>query len=195
MSMGTGRYVNGLKRLGAKCKEGGVDCILHRDMPANAPSHGIDPYGFKLTIIEDARRRGYQKVIWMDTSVYFEGGKVPPQVERLLEEEGVAMFHEGFWSDQWCNDACLYYFGVSREEAAAIRHGAGKVVGFNFGTKEGREFFEQWREALACGAFRGSWKDHRHDQSCLGLIAARCGVDLVALGDVKEIIVDGSCNR
>ena len=64
------------------------------------------------------------------------------------------------------------------------------IMGINFATELGREFFAQLKGAMHAGAFHGSWthnpeegsgdryRGHRHDQSCASLIAHRLGMKM-----------------
>lgn len=157
---------------------GGI-MVWRDELPEGSPTHVENPYAMKVYAFEEAMKAGHTSILWLDSSVWCI--RYPAIHLRAMASDGYYLFSSGdFTCAQWTNDNCLEYFGLTREEAEGIPMLASGVLGLNMGFEVAREFFAQWRAAMLAGAFRGSWKDHRHDQSAASIIAHRLGMRLHA---------------
>lgn len=137
-----------------------------------APKHHPFNYAFKVYAVEKAMH--YDLVLWMDCSIVLVDS--PKPVFDLIEEQGFFAENSGHTVGQWCNDRTLEYFGITRDEANKMRMFSSGMTGFNFKTDIGIEFFERWKQSMKAGMFTGSWKDHRHDQTCASIILNQMGL-------------------
>lgn len=155
-------------------------------LPPGSPTHQDVPYGMKVAAMEWAMTQGYERIMWLDSSVWCV--KFPKAHLDAIGRDGYYMVHSGWKCDQWTNDNCLNYFGLTREQAAEIPMISAGILGLGTFSEVAREFFAQWKNAMQAGAFKGSWtatpsegsgdryRGHRHDQSCASIIAHRLGM-------------------
>jgi hypothetical protein len=79
----------------------------------------------------------------------------------------------------WSNTKCLKYFKLSKKKANKLRMISSGFVGIDIENPVGLQMFSEWKEAMLAGTFIGSWKNHRHDQTALSIIAQKMKVDLL----------------
>lgn len=172
-----GNYTKGLARLSHSLRENfdGEFYGYIGEHTVNAPPHVLCPYWFKIFAIEEVRRKGVDLILWLDSSVYAIKD-VQPAFD-IIEEEGLLTQDAGCMLGNWCNDFTLEHFKLSRDEAMNIMcYGNAGMLGINFNSIKGREFFSQWKESMPF--FKGAWtnenktesqdercKGHRHDLS------------------------------
>lgn len=157
------RYCDGVSFLGFR-GEGSV----------GAPPHLENPYAFKIHAIEEARNRGYDQILWLDSSVVFIKDSKP--LFDWITEKGFFFEEAGHWVGSWCNDRTLEYFGLTREEAMKMPMFSAGFTGLDFESPIAVEFFERWKQSMLDGQFVGSWADHRHDMTCASIIANQMGL-------------------
>jgi len=153
------------------------------------PKHMDNPYAFKIYGIDYAISQGYEKILWLDSSVVAK--RSLDRVWKKIDEQGYIMQEAGHYVGRWCNDSTLNYFGLTREEAnGMLMYGNAGFLGLDFTQPIAQEFFRQWKESMLAGCFVGSWDDHRHDMTCGSIIANRLkmkyesGIDLLAYAPV-----------
>lgn len=134
-------------------------------------------YGFKPHAIQWAIDQGHTKVIWLDPSVLPNDTMVSLTV--ALEYHPVIVRTGDATMDKMCNDKCLKWFGVTREEAKNIKHVGGTIYGFNFKHPKAKEVFNLWKQAEESGIFGNQdefMKGHWADEACMALALYKCGV-------------------
>lgn len=167
---------------------GAIQCWTN-ELPPGSPSHQDVPYGMKVYAMEWALTMGFQRVMWLDSSVWCI--RYPEYHMQAMARDGYYLVHSGWDCDQWTNDECLAHFGLTREQARDIPMISAGILGLNFGTELAREFFARWKNAMHAGCFKGAWtnpayveggemrnRGHRHDQSCASIIAHGMGMTL-----------------
>jgi hypothetical protein len=137
-----------------------------------APKHHPYNYAFKVYAVDSVKH--YDLVLWLDCSIVLVNS--PKPVFDIIETQGFFAENSGHSVGMWCNDRTLEYFGITREEANKMRMFSSGMTGFNFKTDIGQEFFERWKQSMSDGMFTGSWKDHRHDQTCGSIILNQMGL-------------------
>jgi hypothetical protein len=205
VNVATGRYLAGQERLARLIP--GENYIFHKQIPRHWPSHTKIPYAFKAFALKEAAET-YNTLLWCDASIVTTGSLKPiwEHIERegyIIWNNG---YSNAEWCcDDWYPE-CFPFYGVPLEEARAINQGVRHVVATAFGldTKHptGQAILaEYFRFASETRAFCGPWwnanspqdkwragaapcgppsvRGHRHDQSCLSLIAHRLGLALV----------------
>jgi hypothetical protein len=135
----------------------------------HSPKHNDNPYAFKIYAIEEALKRGYSKILWLDASIVAK--KLIDPIWEWIEEKGFFFEEAGHLVGQWCNDRTLEYFKTTREEAMLMPMFSAGFTGLNFNHEKTVRFFELWKQSMLDGQFIGSWSDHRHDMTCASIIA------------------------
>jgi hypothetical protein len=151
----------------------------------NCPYHFEVPYAFKAYAINEALRKGYENIIWMDSAVY----AVKPIDEFIehIETTGYIFFNNlGFTIGDYTSDACLDYFGWSRQKAFNNPMIMACCFGLNTDNNKAIEFMSRYYEAAKDEVpYLGAWTNennqvseddrvngHRHDQSVASIIIA-----------------------
>jgi hypothetical protein len=172
----TKRYLPGQRRLLASLTFPFLDSFgfTEGDLQ-DCPDHSQNPYAFKIYSIEELYKRGYTKILWLDASVWAVSH--PQTIFDLIKQNGFFMEDSDHKVGQWSNTATLKYYGITRKEAMKMKMISSGFVGIDFDNETGRSIFEQWKQAMKDGMFAGSWKDHRHDQTCLSIINYKMGIE------------------
>jgi len=94
--------------------------------------HSVTPYQFKFGMIDHAREMGYDKIIWLDSSISLE--KCPL---KLLEQsnKGVMCFHNlGHETKDYISPECIDVLGMNRDDLYNIDAPQvwGGCIGFDF---------------------------------------------------------------
>jgi hypothetical protein len=188
-----GSYYTGQARLVKSLQDVGYtgDKIFWRDQyPPGSPTHQQVPYAFKIYALLEARRQGYEVVLWLDASIWAIKNIEP--VFRHIEERGHLFEVAGQWLGWYVTDAFLAKNGLSRDAAMTIPMFTAGFTGLDLRQPKAIEFLEKWRGMSQDGvSFLGPWnnhdcacsqdprcKGHRHDMSAASLLAHRMGMEL-----------------
>lgn len=171
--------------LGLKIETGKYPCSHKYNLTWN---HAEIPYAFKPEIIQVARERGYEQVIWCDSTILL--AKIPEASFAHAKEHGVAAFHNlGHPLKYYCSDLCLERQFVTEEELEDIQQIMACCTVFDFTNPKGEEAFEKWVEASRdgvsfqnYGSEREGFITHKHDQATLSLILWKLGIPLLPYG-------------
>lgn len=169
-----GNYYKGLCRLGESIR-GRFDGDFFGFMgehSVGAPKHLDNPYAFKIYAIDYVRSKGYNQILWLDSSCYAIKNVNP--VFKKIEDQGYIMQEAGQFVGRWCNQRTLDYALLTKDEAdKMLMYGNAGFLGLNFRMAIADIFFHQWKRYMEDGQFIGSWEDHRHDMTCGSIIANR----------------------
>lgn len=169
-----GNYYKGLCRLAESLRGNFSGDFLGfmGEGSVGAPKHEEVPYGFKVYAHTHAMLRGYQQVIWLDSSVYAISSV--DHLFDLFDQQPIIMQEAGCFVGQWCNDFTLDYFNLSRDEAMTMPcYGNAGFLGFDWTSHVAESFLEAWEQSMRSGCFNGSWDNHRHDLTCGSILANR----------------------
>lgn len=144
-------------------------------------------YNVKAAAFQHAIKAGFRTLIWGDASVYAIN-PIGPMVDHIATH-GYWLGQSGHNAAQTCSDACLQYFGVTRDWAETVPDCATGCFGVSLDFPQAKRFIERFIQAGADKAFHGSRfhagqsKDprfafHRQDQSAATIIAAQEGMGL-----------------
>jgi len=207
-----GRYAQGLQRLADSLRRSGFTGEFigwpPGQFPAGCPPHLDVPFAFKPYCFAEARQRGLEAVLWLDSSSVAVRSLEP--LFKQIEERGYFLFKNGrFRVGEWASDLALERLGVSREEALSLPEVNAAVIGLNLKHPLGSAFLDQWHAEAKVGlAFRGvaegpltladyrnvkrnregrvsahpRVRGHRHDQTVAGVLAWRLGLELAPRG-------------
>ena len=192
ISLGVGqKYEAGLQRMldGLQANGFDGDCHLFHDYPEGCPTHSEIPYGFKPWLIDWARRRGCQQVLWMD-SACVPVKPLGPLLEKL-GKRGIILPYSPFRIWEWCSDACAEQMGVSRAKLMGMCPSIWAcTMLMDFSHEIANEFLDRWLEYSRDGiSFHGDYenidgsvsdnpevKGHRHDQTVACILAFEMGI-------------------
>lgn len=208
------QFPAGVKRLEQSLKRVKFDgdfVPLVGNYPVGCPVHLDSPYAFKPFCFMEAKKRGYELILWIDSS-----GVVIRPLDFLfneMEKEGYVLFKMvDTILGEWCSDEALVSLGVTREEALRIPGNINGVIGLNMRNEKAIEFLNRWYEKALDGvSFRGTrdsnitYRDiqcnrnqviskhprvrgHRRAATAAGVIANQLDMKLIAEKMVGRVI-------
>ena len=133
--------------------------------------HNVTPYQFKYGLIDHAREMGYDKIIWLDSSITLN--KCPL---KLLEQsnKGVMCFHNlGHETKDYISNECLALLShkgyLQSNNPPQVWGGC---IGFDFTNYSATRIFETIVIMSELGAFNNSSTQpkHRHDQAVMSML-------------------------
>jgi hypothetical protein len=152
-------------------------------------NHAEVPYQFKSNLFQMAREKGYDQVVWCDSTI-----RMTTNPEALLQhanKHGLAVFDNlGHPLKYWISDICVERLGLTPDELEVCPQIMACVIIFDFTTEKGNKVFERWLAASrdgvsfqnGYGSKREGFKAHRHDQATLSGICFQEGVPLLPYG-------------
>ena len=192
--VGGGWYPAGQKRLRDSLNYHGStsDLLFFNDFP----TEGYDtscPYNVKASALEYAINAGYKRVVWNDASQWYINN--PMRLWDIVNEKGYFFWRSGFNCAQTCSDACLEYFGITRDEAEGYADCSSSCIGLNLDNQNALEFAHKWIQAAKDGVFKGSrfhdnqssdprFMFHRQDQSAASILINKMGLKFHDPNDV-----------
>lgn len=224
ISLGAGRkgFTESLKRLEESLKRVGFqgDFLGWNDeLPAGSPSQFEAPMAFKTFCFYEAKKRGYEQILWIDSPIIALRPLEP--IFAMMQEKGYVSFNNNYGQSlgQWSSDDVLAFHNIDREEAMQIPETPTSVIGLNLGDALAQEFLNRWHEMTTDGlTCRGThapiqsvedhyaiaWNKegrvsqdprvggHRFDQTAAGIIAHRLGM-LPYADSLRDIHYKGTC--
>jgi len=132
------------------------------EYPEGCPTHEENPYALKIFAFNEAFKRGYKCVMWVDAS--FWAIKNPHHIFDIINENGVFAFRNGYNCANTCTDNLLNYAGFSRDKAEHLPEIAGGMIGINIDNPDGKKVFKEWSKMCEMGLFKNS-RAHNSDES------------------------------
>jgi len=163
----------------------GIDRLIWRgSLPPGSPTHQAVPYGFKAYALMEAKRQGYDLVIWADANTWLIRDIDP--VFDYIEKHGymfLANYGEAGIIGKWSSDACIAAFGKTREEAFEMKEIMACCFGLDLRKENCNKFLQKYYDCASDGVtYLGAWhndkhqvsvsdkvKGHRHDQTVASL--------------------------
>lgn len=138
--------------------------------------HSVTPYQFKFGLIDYAWEMGYDKIIWLDSSISLS--KCPL---KLLEQsnKGIMAFHNlGHETKDHISPECVNIIKSNVFEVDRSPQVWGGCIGFDFTKETARNVFLDITIWSQHGAFNNSadCPKHRHDQAVMSVVFNRYGV-------------------
>jgi hypothetical protein len=168
-----GRYLDSLKRQAQSLQKFNIEYKHYTNVyEIGSPMHLYNPYAFKAYALD--KKEGV--VIWLDSVVYAK--KPLTDFVNYIKKNGACFFDNiGYSVADYCNDKCLNYYGITREEAKEIKMIMACCMGFDFNNPLAVQVFNEYKKACADGIFKGDWTNHRHDQTCMSIIIHKLGIN------------------
>lgn len=151
------------------------------EMPPGSKTFSESMYGFKVHCIENCRKEGFTKIIFLDVAVCLEG-----EIDHVLKaanEVGFLAPIDRSALNGKVSDAALEYFGRSRESIKDLTIISGSLYVLDFTNPITEKVFGMWYDMEAKGLFgseaqaaRGTIQGHRSDEACLSLCLDHFGI-------------------
>ena len=135
--------------------------------------HADMPYQFKPFAIQEAREKGYTRILWCDSTI-----RVMLPVEPLwaqVKEHGIlAWNNEGHSLENWISDFAIDKLGGP--DVTGWKQIMACCIMFDFTNKKCVEVFDKWIEGAKNGSFYHdfsrnlNYKGSRHDQAYLSAL-------------------------
>lgn len=163
------------------------DILIWRDEWPNDNYDKSCIYNIKAAAFEEAIKRGYTHIFWMDCSTWIVNDIAP--LFDIINEKGWYITSSGYNCAQTCNDNSLKYFELTRDEAEKISDTSTCSFGINISNPKGEQFAKMFIESAKAGVFGGSrlhdgqssdprFQFHRQDQSAASLICGKLKMGL-----------------
>lgn len=190
-------YPKGLKRLMnslSACDYAGQMMFWRNALPG-LTSFKNNIYTAKPAAFAHAKESGSRYILWVDSSGWAVRDLHP--IFNYIKIHGYYLGMSGYNCAQTCNDVCLDYFGINRDQAEKISDCATGVLGIDIESEIGKLFLDKWEQAAYDGVFNGSrahdnqssdprFLFHRQDQSCASIIAHNLEMKLTPFGELVD---------
>ncbi len=179
----------------ASIKYAGDILLFDESMIKGCPTHKESPYAFKYWIFDYARKKGYDYVLWLDSS-FWVIKSLAPLFNRIATTGYVLQMSDGYELGSWCSDIALKILGYSREKSLSMIMPDGGLIGLHMHNERALNFLQQMiKYSQNKDLFSGSWtndkqqvsKDkrvlgHRHDMSIGCMVANKLDMKAVSKG-------------
>lgn len=129
------------------------------------------PYAFKAAFFKEAERKGYKRVLWLDSSL-------SPLVKLdsifdLIAQNGYFAMGNSHMVGPYINEKAANALGVSLEAAHVVPSCSSGIIGVDLTNPKGKEIVDKWYDA----AFdQHAYYSSRPEQNALSIILFRCGI-------------------
>lgn len=134
--------------------------------------HSEMPYQFKTSMIQLALEQGYQRIVWLDSSMQLKKNLIP-----LFEWSGMFFFENlGHPTWKYLSDDALRLLMVREPVLKHIPQVWGGAFGLDLTNELALTFFDRLKEFSVNGSFKdgGSKREgfvaHRHDQAVMSVL-------------------------
>ena len=132
------------------------------------------PYAFKVCFFREAKRLGYQRALWLDTSI------LPVvslnQIFSMIEEDGYFVMGNNWMLQPFMNEKAANSFSITLKECEKIPSCSSGLFGVDFNHRAHVIVDEWYGAALDPYAFFSA----RSDQNALSIILAKLGFQKMA---------------
>lgn len=144
---------------------------IHKGWPKYSLTHEEMPYQFKIALIQEALEMGYERIVWLDSSIVINKPLDP------LFESGFNVFHNlGHPLWKYISDEALDLLGLRREDIMGVPQIWGGAILIDARRLGSRFLFEKILHASLTGPFKNGSSDypgfiaHRHDQAVMSVL-------------------------
>jgi len=187
---GASWYAEGQQRLKQSLIDVGYtgDTLFFSDTTINDYYKSDCPYTIKAAAIFEAKKLGYEQILWLDCSVWLH--QHPQPIFDIIENKGYYLIDSGYNGAQTISDKALDIVGISRNAAETIHEVWSCIFGLNLNSF-GEDIGSLFAQFALEGVFKGSREHdnqsedkrflfHRQDQSGLTLAAYFTGAKLIS---------------
>lgn len=193
----SGNYSSAIERLESSLGLIGYDgeFLGFRDYEEiGSPPHkgqGSVPYAFKAHSIRKCIDSGFRYILWCDSVVYATAPL--DNIFNQIKSDGYLFFDNiGYSVGDYTSDACLDYYGMTRQEAFKTKMIMACVMGFDTHNEKAAEFLDKYIDAaINTDTYQGAWtnsnqsvskdrrvRGHRHDQSVASILINNLGLTI-----------------
>jgi len=104
--------------------------LVERLLTKKCPSHREAPYAFKYYILDYAKEKGYDNVLWLDSS-FWAISSLQSLFEEINRNGYVLQETTDCYLGNWCSDTALREMKISREQALSMLMYDGGFIGLN----------------------------------------------------------------
>jgi hypothetical protein len=182
-----GHYPHQQKRLGETIKEHGFDgdFLTWTNFPNDEYFKG-NPYNCKASAFEEAIKRGYTQILWLDAPAVVRRS-LDPIFDKITNDGYFTISNDKYNCAMTCSDKCLRYYLISRDIAETFQDHAGGIIGIDYNHPNGRKLLDMFITGCKEGACDGSrlhdkqssdprFLFHRQCQSVLSMSANIIGL-------------------
>lgn len=152
-------------------------------------NHAEIPYGFKPTLIQEAYEKGYEQIVWCDSTIRM-AKNINPLLEIASERGVVAFDNLGHPLKNWISDIALQMLDITEEQLQDIKQIMACVIIFDLSNPVGMKIFTEWMTRAhdgfsfqnGYGSTRKGFVAPRHDQACLSGILWKHNIELLPYG-------------
>ena len=169
--------------------------LVERLLTKRCPSHQEAPYAFKYYILDYAKEKGYDNVLWLDSS-YWAVKSLHLLFEEINRNGYVLQESRGYYLGNWCSDAALREMKISRGQALSMLMHDGGLIGLNMHNITSLSFLANMlKHSQNKNLFPGSWTNekqqvssdkkvlgHRHDMSIGTIVSNQLKMKAVPKG-------------
>jgi hypothetical protein len=130
------------------------------------------PYAFKAAFFQEARRLGFRRVLWLDSSIL--PLKSLNESFTKIAEEGYLALDNPYKVAPFFNVQAAKFFHLSMEEIMQIPSCSSGILGLDFSDPKACQLLELWHRAAQDGA---AYFSARPDQNALSLALYLCGMN------------------
>lgn len=160
------------------------DTRLYKSYPEWCTPNDVIPYKFKFDLIQKAREDGYNRILWLDSSMRLSINPV-----ELFGETGIIAFDNlGHPLNKYISDRAMVNMNVNEQQVKNIPQTWGGAIGFDFTKDIAGEIFNDIVEQAINGSFetngsrRRDFVSHRHDQAVMSVIFWKHKYKLIPYG-------------
>lgn len=154
--------------------------------PSGSKGHRDSLYGFKVHAVRTALRKGYKKIIWLDTACILQ----QPVYYWFEQNLAIIAAKDDNALSRCIGTKALKYFGDPDIEGMHLV--GGSVYVFDFNQPLCQTVFDQWAKAEEDGIFGSQFEQssglinrHRHDEACLAYLMYANGIEPMNCDEMK----------
>lgn len=151
--------------------------------------HSDMPYQFKPYAIQEARDKGYTKILWCDSTMRIN--KNPYKLFEKCSEIGILAFDNlGHPLENWISDYSVKWCGL--DSVKGMKQIMACVIFFDFDHPKCVQVFDEWIKGSQENCFhpsteasqRPEYKGSRHDQALLSALMNKHDISIQDYGEV-----------
>jgi hypothetical protein len=129
------------------------------------------PYAFKTSFFNEAKRLGYKRFLWIDSSV------VPlvslNKIFKIIEEKGFFVMGNSHMVGPYMNEKTAKSFGLTLEDTFKIPSCSGAIFGFDFSNEKAAKVIDLFHKAAQD---KDAYYSARGEQNALSIILFQNGI-------------------
>lgn len=164
---------------------------INKGFPPGCKPHSDVPYQFKPYLFKLAAERGYEHIIWMDSTVKMQ--QHPKKILDHIETNGVAVWDNwGHPLKFWIADKAVKNLGMTELELGICPQIMACVIAMDVTHEHTKKILEDWINISNDGeSFQGmgdsvrpEYRGHRHDQAVLSYLVWKKQIPFIPYGSL-----------